>query len=407
MPANNRKNLYILSFTLVVVTMGFGMVVPIFPFYIEELGASGSQYGLLIALYAIMQFLFSPVWGGLSDRLGRKPILMVGIFGSGLTMLMFGLASQLWMLFFARILSGLLASATMPSAMAYIGDSTSKEERGGGIGQLGAAAGLGLILGPGIGGWLAGESLSTPFFIAACLSLIAMLLIAWLLPESLPANARQQADHRIKMVDPREIWQALFGPIGALLLLAFLVSFAATNFQAIFGMYALKKFAFNPQQIGTILVVTALVSAVIQGALTGPITRRWHEANLIKVFLLTNAVGFLVLLTAYNYPTVLITTGIYTLSHTLLRPVVQSLTSKRAPAGQGAAMGLNNAFISLGQIAGPLWAGFAMDINISLPYISGAVILVIGFIFSLFTISTLEKPIPIGRGEATGKTLLS
>jgi DHA1 family multidrug resistance protein-like MFS transporter len=139
-------------------------------------------------------------------------------------------------------------------------------------------------------------------------------------------------------------------------------------------------------------VVTALVSALIQGTLTGPLTRRWHEAILIKIFLLTNAAGFLVLLAAYDYRTVLFTTGIYTLAHTLLRPVVQSLTSKRAPAGQGAAMGLNNAFISLGQIAGPLWAGFAFDINVNLPYISGAVILLVGFVISLFTISTRSQP---------------
>src|SRR5512139_1230252 len=193
MPPNNRKNLIILSFTLVVVTLGFGMVIPIFPFYIEELGATGSQYGLLIALYAIMQFLFAPVWGSLSDRVGRKPVLLVGIFGSGLTVLMFGLADQLWMLFASRLLAGLLASATMPAAMAYIGDSTSEVDRGGGIGKLGAAAGLGLILGPGLGGWLAGESLSTPFFIAAGLSMVSMLLIAVFLPESLPLRDRQQA----------------------------------------------------------------------------------------------------------------------------------------------------------------------------------------------------------------------
>ena len=392
MPASNRKNLLILSLTLVVVTLGFGMVIPVFPFYIERLGASGSQYGLLIAVYAIMQFLFSPFWGSLSDRIGRKPILLVGIFGGGLTVLMFGLASQLWMLFAARLLSGLLASATMPAAMAYIGDSTSEAERGGGIGKLGAAAGLGLILGPGLGGWLAGESLSTPFFIAAGLSLVSMLLIAAFLPESLPSQARQQTDARLKMVNLRELWQALFGPIGGLLLMAFLVSFAATNFQAIFGLYALEKFGFNPQQIGTILVVTALVSALIQGTLTGPLTRRWHESKLIKIFLLTNAAGFLVLLTADDYPTVLLTTGIYTLAHTLLRPMVQSLTSKRAPAGQGAAMGLNNAFISLGQIAGPLWAGFVFDINVNLPYISGAVILLASFVISLFTISAERQP---------------
>jgi DHA1 family multidrug resistance protein-like MFS transporter len=400
---DNQKNLLILSFTLVVVTMGFGMVIPIFPFYIERLGASGVQYGILIAIYAIMQFLFAPLWGGLSDRVGRKPVLMVGILGSGLTMLMFGLANQLWLLYLARMLSGLLASATMPAAMAYIGDSTSEEERGGGIGSLGAAAGLGLILGPGIGGWLAGDSLSLPFFLAAGFSLASLLLIAFLLPESLPIQARQPAGGKLKMIDLGELWRALFGPIGVLLLMAFLVSFAATNFQVIFGLYALKKFDFDPAQVGTILAVTALVSALIQGTLTGPLTRRWDETLLIKIFMLTNAMGFLVLLLAYDYPTVLLTTGIYVLSHTLLRPVVQSLTSKRADLGQGSAMGLNNAAISLGQIAGPLWAGFALDVHLSLPYLSGALILMVGFVISLFTLS----PQRLDAGEAPGPLQVS
>ena len=392
MTTGNARNLFVLSFTLVVVTLGFGMVIPIFPFYIERLGASGSQYGLLIALYAIMQFFFSPLWGGMSDRVGRKPVLLAGIFGGGLTMLMFGLASQLWMLYVARLLSGLLASATMPAAMAYIGDNTTEADRGEGIGRLGAAAGLGLILGPGIGGWLAGPSLSLPFFIAAGLSLLSMLLIAVWLPESLPLEERHKPQSRIKFINLPELWRVLSGPIGILLLMAFLVSFAATNFQAIFGLYGLEKFGFNPQQVGTILMVTAMVAALVQGILTGPLTRRWHESILIKIFLLTNAVGFLVLLAAYDYRTMLLTTGIYTLSHTLLRPVVQSLTSKRAPSGQGTAMGMNSAFISLGQIAGPLWAGFVFDINPNLPYISGAVILLVGFFISLFTLSSSRQP---------------
>ncbi len=175
--------------------------------------------------------------------------------------------------------------------------------------------------------------------------------------------------------------------IGILLLMAFLVSFGAINFQAIFGLYAMEKFGFNPQQVGTILVVAAAVSAVIQGALTGPITRRWGEAAVIKVSLLTNALGFLVLLLANTYATVLLTAGVYTLSHTLLRPAVQSLTSRRAQLSQGVAMGLNNSFISLGQIAGPLWAGFAFDMNVEYPYLSGAVIMLIGFVISLVWVS--------------------
>lgn len=382
MQAQNRKALYILFFTLIVVMLGFGMVMPIFPFMLDRLGGSGDDLGLLIALYAIMQLIFAPVWGSLSDRIGRKPVLMISMVGNGLTLLLFGLSTSMWMLFVARTLSGLLSSATMPAAMATIGDNTAERDRGGGIGQLGAAAGLGIILGPALGGWLAGDSLTTPFFIAAGLSLVSLLLIALLLPESLPAQGRQGAG-RVSLVNPRELWRALSGPLGILLVMAFLVSFGAINFQAIFGLYAKEKFSYGPEQVGVILTIVAIVGVVIQGILTGPLTRRWGEAAVIKVCLLTNALGFLVLLTANSYPTVLLTTGLYTLSHTLLRPAVQALTSRRALAGQGAAMGLNGSFMSLGQIAGPLLAGFAFDRNVDYPYLSGAAIMFVGFLISL------------------------
>jgi DHA1 family multidrug resistance protein-like MFS transporter len=382
MQAHNRKALTILFFTLIVVTLGFGMVMPIFPFLLDRLGGSGDDLGLLIALYAIMQLLFAPVWGSLSDRIGRKPVLMISMVGNGLTLLLFGLSTQMWMLFVARTLSGLLSSATMPAAMATIGDNTAEQDRGGGIGQLGAAAGLGLILGPALGGWLAGDSLVTPFFIAAGLSLVSLLLIALLLPESLPAQARQCAGG-VRLVNPRELWRALSGPLGILLVMAFLVSFGAINFQAIFGLYAKQKFGYGPEQVGVILTIVAVVGAVIQGTLTGPLTRRWGEAAVIRVCLLTNALGFLVLLTANSYLTVLLTTGLYTLSHTLLRPAVQALTSRRASDEQGAAMGLNASFMSLGQIAGPLWAGFAFDRNVDYPYLSGAGVMLVGFLISL------------------------
>ena len=155
MASSNRKNLFILSFTLVVVTLGFGVVIPIIPFYMESLGAGGTELGLLVASYAVMRLICAPMWGGISDRVGRKPIMMIGILGDGLTMVLFGFASELWMLFAARILSGILSSATSPTTMAYIGDSTSEEERGGGMGILGAAVGLGTIFGPALGGLLA------------------------------------------------------------------------------------------------------------------------------------------------------------------------------------------------------------------------------------------------------------
>jgi len=398
MQTNSRKQILILSFALVVVMLGFGMVIPIFPFYIEKLGASGSQLGLLVATSAFLEFLFAPIWGSLSDRSGRKPILMVGMLGYALSSLLFGLSTQLWMLFASRALSGILSSATLATAMAFIADSTSEGDRGSGMGVLGAAMALGVILGPGLGGWLAGESLSTPFFIAAGLSLVALLLIVFLLPESLPAKARRQAEGKVKTVQVRELWRALFGPIGILLALLFLVSFGLTNFEAIFGLYAAQKFGYGPARVGAILMVIGVVSTVGKATLIGPLTKWWGEAVVIKVSLLASSVGFVVLLLASTYPTVLLATGLFILSKTLLRTSVISLTSKRTTVGQGAAMGLSNSFMSLGRIAGPIWAGIIFDVNVNYPYLSGAAIMFIGLLTSLVWVSQ-------GRKEAIGADL--
>lgn len=390
MGTSNRKQVIILSFALVVVTLGFGMVIPIFPFYIERMGAGGSELGLLVATAAFMELLLGPMWGSVSDRAGRRPILMLGMLGYGLSSLLFGLSTQLWMLFASRALSGVLSSATLSTAMAYIGDSTSEEDRGGGMGILGAAMGLGLILGPGFGGWLAAVSLPTPFFAAAGLSLVSLLLILFLLPESLPAEARQQADGKVKTVQFGELWRALFSPIGILLFMVFLASFGLANFEAVFGLYALEKFEYGPERVGMILTVVGLVSTIGK-IFTGTLTRRWGDAPIIKVSLLTGSVGFLVLLLANTYPTILLATGFFILSKTFLRPAVLSLTSKQATVGQGVAMGLSNSFMSLGRIVGPIWAGFVFDMNFNYPYLSGSVILFVGFLISLIWVSQERK----------------
>jgi DHA1 family multidrug resistance protein-like MFS transporter len=379
--AKNR-NLLILSFSLIVVMLGFGMVIPIFPFYIDELGAGGSALGLLVATAALTELIFGPVWGSVSDRTGRKPILMIGVLGYGLSLLFFGLATELWMLFVARALSGILSSATLSTSMAFIGDSTTKEERGGGMGAIGAAAGLGVILGPGLGGWLAGDSLSTPFFIGAALSLVSVLWSALLLPETLPREARAQATGKISLGNWRGMRQALSkgSPIRFLLFMAFFVTFGTANFEAIFGLFMLDKHGYGPEQVGAILTVLGLVALIGRGLLTGAVTKWWGEPKVILISLLTGSIGFGLLLAAQSYAAVLITTGFFVLTTTFLRPSIHSLTSQRAALGQGAAMGLSNSAVSLGRVIGPLWAGAVFDLNLNYPYISGAVILFSGFI---------------------------
>jgi DHA1 family multidrug resistance protein-like MFS transporter len=383
-----NRNLLLLASTLIVVMLGYGLVIPLMPFYIDKLGASGKQLGLLTATYSVMQFLFAPFWGTVSDRVGRKPVLMLGILGNGIFLLLFGLASELWMLFLARALAGLLASATSPATMAYISDSTSERDRSGAMGKLGAAMGLGVILGPGLGGWLAGISLAAPFFVAAGLSLLSLLLIALLLPESHPVESRSPTSRpgkgfRLGALRLGDLRSALLSPIGILFFLAFLLSFGMTSFEGIFGLYALNKFDYGPGEVGTVMVVIGLVSAAAQALLTGPLTKRWGEAAVIRASLLGVSAGFLIMLLARSFASVLLTTGLFILAVALLRPAVTALISKQTTGGQGAAMGLANACSSLGRMVGPIWAGFLFDLSYNLPFVSGAAILFAGFLISL------------------------
>jgi len=376
--SQDRKNLWILFFTLVVMMLGFGIIIPIMPFYITSLGANGSTLGLLMATFSIMQFIFAPVWGSLSDRFGRKPIIVLGVLGNVLSQVMMGFATQLWMLFAARALSGILSSATMPTAMAYASDSTVAKDRPAAMGMLGAAMSMGMVLGPGIGGLLAGSSLATPFFVAAGLSSVALLLVLLILPESLPVERRTHAS-QVRGPQFGAMWHALRGPLGFLLFLAFLLSFGLANFEGVFGLYALRRFNYGPAQVGSVMMIIGIVSAITQGVLTGMTTRRWGELAVIRAALLCTGIGFIVMLTANSFATVLLTVAFFVLSNGMIGPSVASLISKQAASGQGMSMGLNNAFMSLGRIAGPILAGALLDANLNLPYLSGGGVFFICF----------------------------
>jgi len=380
----SKRNLYILTFVLFVVMLGYGIIIPILPFYIENMGAGGTELGLLVSSYAVMRLICGPVWGSLSDRIGRKPVLIIGILGYAVTMAWFGLATQLWMLFAARILSGILSSATAPTTMAYISDSTPEKERGRGMGMLGAAGGIGTILGPALGGFLAGKSLSMPFFFAAGMSVISLLLAWWFLPESLPAGSRQKPESGEGILDVRLWVQAIRSPVGILFILTFISTCGLMIFASVFGLYALERFSYGTREVGVMMMVLGLVSAIAQGVLTGPLTRRWGDEVVIKGGFLATALGFGLMLLADNYITIILAIAFFGLATAIQIPTLTSLTSKRTTLPQGILMGLSNSFVSLGRIFGPLFAGYAFDMNILLPYLGGSAIMVIGFIVSAF-----------------------
>ena len=254
-----KRSLNILSFVLLVVSLGYGIFSPILPFYIESMGASGTELGLLNASYAVMRLIFGPIWGSISDRIGRKRILMVGILGFGITMVWFGLATQLWMLFAARILAGILSSATAPTTMAYIGDNAPEGELSKGLGRLSAAGGIGAILGPLLGGLVASDSLSTPFFIAAGLAGISLVLALIFLPESKSAQ-KEEPEGKKQIIDMRGWGKTIFSPVGRLFTLTFVSTSGLYIFSNAFGLYGLEKFGFGTKEVGVVYMVLGLVS---------------------------------------------------------------------------------------------------------------------------------------------------
>ncbi len=397
----NRKNLLILSFTMLVVMLGYSMAMPLLPFYIERFGVGGTELGWLMSTYSLMQLLCAPIWGIVSDRFGRKPILAIGVLGYTITLFLFGLAQSFLMLFLARTFSGILSSATQPTAMAYIGESTEKKEKSKGMGQLGAMAGIGVIIGPLVGGLLSTNSLSLPFFVGSGLAFVALLLVIFLLPESKPASAstcdlplsnepiaalRPDSTSNPGPKRPRLLdiyWRVIFGPAGILLLLIFIISLGMTNFQGMIGLYAVDKFAFNTKQVGAIWMVMGVVLILGQGFLVGPLTKKFGDLFLIKTGLLGGAVGFVFVALAIDYITVLLALGFFILALALISPALNSYISNFAGEHQGTVMGLNSASTSLGKVLGPLWGGYVYDIRMEYPFLSGAVTLLIGLLIGL------------------------
>lgn len=374
-----RKNTLILSFTLLVVMLGYGMVLPVMPLYIKLFGAGGSEMGWLMATYSLMQLICAPLWGVFSDRVGRKPVLALGVLGYALTLLLFGLSTQFWMIFAARTLAGILSSATMPTAMAYISDHVPEKERSGSMGTLGAAMGAGMVVGPLMGGVLSEQSLSVPFFVGAGMAFLAFWLVILILPESRTAAGDKGTRSRLTF---GEALTTLRSPAGMVLLLILVMSFGMAGFQGIIGLYAVDKYQLDNQMVGVLWMVIGGVLILGQGVLTGPLTRRFGLPVLIRAGLAGGALGFLLMAFASSHLALLFSLVVFTLALAVMGPALNAYLSLFAGNSQGAMMGFNTAFASLGRVVGPLWAGPFYDISFDLPFFGGAVILALGMLLS-------------------------
>ncbi len=385
---SNKKQLLTIFLIIFIDLLGFGLIIPIVPFYLQDFiddpRRIGETIALLITAAAAMQFIFNPIWGRLSDRTGRRPILLLSMAGMAISHLFFALAPNVPLLFLSRIMTGMFA-ATVPTAMAYISDVTSEEERAKGMGLVGAAFGLGFILGPAAGGLLADVGgFRLPLFGASALSLVALILAFFTLHETVDTSNPAQRDYR--RFNVANLLRAFKHPtLGILFLIFFIVNLAFSNLETVFALYIDKVFNYTTKEAGYFFAMIGVISATVQGVFIGRFSKKFGEKRLITGSLLILGVSF-ILLPLWNVVALFtIFMAFIAFSLGLHNPSVTSLISKNATKDeQGGVLGINQSFSSLGRIIGPLWAGFFFDrFGEGIPFITAGVLILGAFVISL------------------------
>lgn len=357
-----RSPLLVIFITVFIDLLGFGIVIPVLPFYAEgtQFNATPRMVGLLFASYSVMQVIFSPILGRLSDKHGRRPVLLVSILGTSIGFLILGFANTLLLLFVGRIIDG-ISGGNISTAQAYVADITTRENRAQGMGMIGAAFGLGFIFGPAIGGILSRWGISVPFYFAAGLAFANAILLYFTLPETVTK------DHpaRVSAAGGRGLSQlisSLSQPrLGFVLTIYFLFIVAFSIMTTAFSLYTMFRFGYDAQHNGWLFAYVGIIAVIIQGGLIGRLVKRFGELPLIII----GAICFASSLFAVPFVgphnggllALLIGGGIFSLGNSLATPALTSLASKSAgPAGQGGVLGVTQSVASLARVVGPVLA---------------------------------------------------
>ncbi len=392
-----RKQLLQILIFVFVDVLGFSLILPLLPYYADTFGASATVIGFLLASNAVTQLLGAPVLGRLSDRYGRRPLLIVSLIGTVGSFLLLGFARSLWMVFLSRILDGLLGG-DITLAQAYISDITDAKDRAKGLGLVGAAFGLGFILGPAMGGVLsAGGNYALPAFIAAGVAMVNLLGVLLWLPESLAKGPREEwrSKPETRFSLPL-LWEALHRPcVGPLLNLQLFYRLAFTVFETIFSTYALYRFALSAQETSYVLAYVGLLVVIIQGGIIGMLTKRFGERRLTLagIMLLTAAlVGWA---TAPNIGVLLVVMAPLSLAAGVLNTVLNSQLSKAVPPEQvGGALGLSSALGSFARIVSPIAGGFFLQrLGAWAPGMAAAAVMAGLTIYAHKRLNTIPEPI--------------
>jgi MFS family permease len=382
--------LVIIFVTVFIDLIGFGIIIPLLPFYATTFGASAFVVGALSMSFSLMQFLFAPLWGRLSDVIGRRPVILIGLMGSAVSYLAFGLAHSLPLLFVARCLAG-VAGANIPTAQAFIADSTTLENRAKGMGLVGAAFGLGFIFGPAIGGFMSRWGYQAPALFASALSFANFIAALALLPESLPVSRRGavRKSGRLKALE-----RALARPrLPAVMLAFFLVVTAFSSFESMFALYAQARFGYGASTIGYLFAWVGVVLTIVQGLLVGRAVRRLGEHRLAPAAIALLSAGLGVVALVSTEPALVLTMAVIAVGMGFQSPSMLSVISQLAdPADQGGTLGVSQSLGSLARIVGPLWGGFVFDrFGHTMPFFSASGLMAVAWLVSLVAFRDFES----------------
>jgi DHA1 family tetracycline resistance protein-like MFS transporter len=390
-----RKTALLTVFLAVLIDLiGFGLVLPLLPYYSSVFGASAIQVGFLYSIFSFAQLIFSPIWGSLSDRIGRRPIMLLSTFGAVIAYIIFGLAHTFSLLFVSRLVAGIMGG-NISTAQAYVADVTSSEDRAKGMGLIGAAFGIGFVLGPALASLLIqpaflnwfhiseANKFAVPGFFAALLSLTSFLLVCLKLPETV--HRKEETEPLVRpSIFTKQFWQFALKPGKSaekkvfllLILSAFLFSFAQATLYSAFPIFCEGHLKLTVDQVGLLFVYMGIIAIVIQGGLIKTLTKNFSERNLFLTGSVLMATGFFLIPFVSSKSTLLVTLGTVSIGGSLNTPTLNSLISKEAdPSNTGATMGTAQGMGSLGRVLGPTLGGAFYEAWYMLPFFVTALLL--------------------------------
>ncbi len=391
------KPLLIIYLTVFIDLVGFGIVIPALPFYVESdaFRATPFEIGILFASYSLMQFIFSPILGGWSDKIGRRPVLFFSIIGSAIGYLLIGFAFALWMVFAGRIVAG-ITGGNISTAQAYIADVTTIKNRAKGMGFFGAMFGLGFIFGPAIGGILSRYGIGFPFFFAAALSFLNATLLYFILPESIKKDSQNRPNIRKNRV--AEIIESLRDPhFGTLTAIYFFLITSFSIMTYAFVLYTIERFGYTAEQNGYIFAFIGVLAVIFQGGVFSKLANRFGES------ILTIAGCFLMTVSFFTIPYIspnfggliglLIVTALLAIGNSMASPALTSLASKVSDQNeQGKTLGVLQSGASLARAVGPAVGGILLnnqfnkvdDFTIQRTFWTAAVIMIVAIVIAVY-----------------------